>query len=489
MTYISPQRVSQKTRDQIDERIKHYREIPSFEYDEEQVHESKLRRLYAQMRVLHDIISKEWDCPPDLKAALFAKTKPLCLLRVSDDFFKCFVGSTSFAGKHLYNINYHWVLHILSLPEERLKHMAEARRRHCLARVKGKPYSLFWNNGCCFVLRPGVLQDFLYLPVSAHVFHPGYFPRHTATPAQMYQASRTLRSNERLYCTPLYAALVDSLCYLLRVARFDEDPFSDFSPPVFHRPAFAIMVDASPAHGRSLFATITKKVAASTPPRTPVVVRGSTLADCASVVRPSFPCGEHYAFNYVNQKGGPWARLGLDTANLLATTEGRFGGGERVHAGSPLFFANCTHDGNSYVYTVELEDSERPIVERIPSVYKMPVLTAARDLYVADFVEGERVARAAGYGAIPGVYRLALEYTYSTSHVVRGAQKNYVKCQCLTHCFGRESDWHFFVDPGVKAPPREGFDLERVRTLGLPEQYEAGVERWLAFAESAEGVV
>lgn len=448
----------------------------------EYAHAKRLAMIYAQLRVLHDIANNEWQCPSDLKAALYKRGPPPTLIHTSNDFLKCFVGCTNTKPLHSRRFDYRDVLRVLRAPEERIKAIAQRRREWIKRKLKGGRFSLEWNNGSCFVLRACAPDSFMQLPLKSHVFFPDHFPKQSATPAQMYQASRIIASNERLYCTPIYAAIVDCLAYLMRVTKFADDPFQDGVRPLFIRPAYATMVDYSPKHGYSLFATVTQRVLDATPPGTPVVSEGSALAVVGGTIRPSYPEGEHYAFNYINYQDGPWAQLRQKSSNLVTTTEARFGGGERVDTGGPAFYANCSHDGNCYVYTVDIQYKGSPVIEGSSSLYKMPVLTASRDLYPSDFVEGEGVAVKAGYGPVSNVYRLALEYRYSNAHVVQGRprqRESYIKCTCLSQCFGRRSDWYFYHEDKPRAASKVKHDLKSLERLRIPANYFSSIKRWL----------
>lgn len=459
--------VSVSTRQQIDERMHEFAQIPGVSRGVDAFHETRFRAIYAQTQVLYTILTKEWDCPSDLKKVLFSKTPPLTVAHVTDDFAKCFLGFTRFAGEHIRNISHEDVLRFLQSSQFLLREYADRAAYH--RRMGG----VVWSNGCCFALRDSQPPT-LYLPIDYHVFHPFYFSSQSATPFQAYQSSRIAGSNAALYTTPLYSALIEGLSFLMRVTKFYDDPFQHDVRPVFFRPRFFLLVDSSPTHGRSLFAVVR-----GTPPQ-PVVEEGVALTMAAGVVRPSFASGESYAFDYFPICKASWCK----DSNLVVTTEASLPGGVKVEVGSPIFFANCSHQGNCYVYTVEIKG--KGVVEGSDSLYKMPVLTAARDFYLSDFERGESVAVSAGYPPIKGMMRLPLEYNYSPKHSVPPSKKfppGFQPCRCLSHCFGRKEKWGFFVDPKEKEVSTVEYDLSYIKKMTAPPKAKESMAKWMRMAQ------
>lgn len=486
---FSLQKVSSSTRRELDHLLTHYRCIPNCAPNVSESRRNVFYQVYAQTRVLHDITSGEWDPPADLRALLYERRPPLPVMRVRDEFCKCFIGNTCLKGSHARTWDYQSVVDLLSTPDDRMHHLYHMRRRWAEDLLKGGQHRLLWNNACCYVLRPEMDHSKMILPLHFNVFHPFYFPSERATPSQMLQASRIVASNEALHTTNIYSALVEGLTYLVRVTKFHEDPLSDDARPLFFKPEYAVMVDWSPGLGRSLFACVQASSLRRLPSGSPIISEGEGLAVAAGVIRPSFETGEHYGFNYFAQVDNLWGGVGLPPSNLLVTNEGRFEPAWPVGAGSPIFYANCSHDGNCYVYNVDLRDKARGVVKGSCTIYKLPILTAARDLFEGDFVKGEEAAVAAGFKPIKGVLRLPLEYLYSTKHASRSRKRGYVLCRCLSRCAGRKGGekWYVFVDPEPKRPSDTRYDEESVRKLPIQEAHKQSIAAWIKCKRKREG--
>lgn len=471
------QELSASTRRELDHQLAYYMSLPETTPEVSGGRKNDLYRVYAQTRVLHDIASGEWNPPQDLRALLFKPRPPLHVLHFKDEFAKCMMGSTCLVRPHSRKHDCEDVLDVLTASNHRLEHLYHMRRRWAHECLRGGPYRLLWNNACCYVLRPDSDLSKLVLPIHYSVFHPFYFPKDRATPSQMLEASRIIDSNDALFNTVIYAALIEGLTYLMRLTRFQEDPLSDDARPLFFKPSYAIMVDSSPSLGRSLFACVKTCKLKGLKKGEAIIHEGSGLAVACGVIRPSFEHGEHYGFDYFAQVSKGWS----DPSNLLVTNEGRFDPAWPVGAGSPMFYANCSHHGNCYVYNVDARDKSKGVVKGSTNLYKLPILTAARDLFERDFVEGERVAAQNGFRPIKGVLRLPLEYLYSPKHVSRIKMEGYVRCRCLSYCAqgkGKEK-WYVFVDPRPKTPSEASYDEHKIKKMPMHDAHKREICGWI----------
>ena len=470
------QEVSQATKKLIQGRMAYYADEISVEGMVSEADLKLVTTVYSQTMVLHDIMKRRWACPVDLRSVLYRTEPPMLFTSISDDFGKAFIGCTNISGIHFKRLSAFDKLDFSSMNEKRLAKF-RAVRASCADKIlKGNSVAMVWNDGYCYIVRQGVEQEYMYIPTTFHVFNSRYFPVESATPSQMYQSSRIMDTNHMLYCTPIYAAIVEGLTYMARNMRFDVDLFVHHSTPVVLKHRHIIMTDVSQTHGRALFAAVPNSMLEDG-----VIVYKDTIMACMSgMVRADFPHGEHYAMEYLHAL----KNFGDGYCSQLVTTmEANHFGSEKIFVGSPAFFANCSHEGNCYMKGITLKGPES--VSGSKDFYKLPMLQASYDLRAEDFIRGEEVARKAGYGPVEGYSRLALEFQYSPRHVSREPSADFVKCRCLSECERDPgSNFHFFMDSKPKEMGTVQYDRAYISKMKVHKAQKESIARWMAQGNS-----